>query len=277
MGGGGDSGGTSTSVTQNFSPEESARRTMVQDEARRIYDSYGNLLTQSGYPGARPIGPTPASQLARSMMQSYALGPALDQTNAISDAVQFGLSDVLYPSTNPALAANMRLVNQEIAQQYMDPGGVMSSIRTGAQDAQPGGGSRQGIAEGVAAGRALDAMARASTQMANQGYQAGLDTFRGTLAFAPQAMQTATMPMTMLDAVGAIEQGEQQALEDYAAQQRWWAVNAPWMPLQNYANIVFGGSTPTTRTSTNYDGGGGNNMMQGLGAALQLISLFAGL
>jgi len=41
-----------------------------------------------------------------------------------------------------------------------------------------------------------------------------------------------------------------QQLEDYLSNSRMWEYNAPWLPLQNYANIVFGNATPTTTTST---------------------------
>ena len=51
MGGG---GGSTKSVTQNFSPEEAARRTQIMDEALRIYGLQKNATGQ--YPGAKPVG-----------------------------------------------------------------------------------------------------------------------------------------------------------------------------------------------------------------------------
>jgi hypothetical protein len=164
-------------------------------------------------------------------------------------AVRFGLNDVLYPSTNPALQDTINAAIRPITESYVDPGGVMSQIRSGAVAANQYGGSRQGIAEGIAAGRYADAIGDTAAKIATEGYGKGLDTFSRTLAFAPQALEAGMLPANVLGAVGAQNEALTAEMEQYAANARMWGLNAPWTPLQNYASIVFGGANPTTVAS----------------------------
>jgi hypothetical protein len=258
-----DSSGSSTSTTQNFSPEEAAARAGVQSEAKRIYDATSAATSQQPYPGAQPAPFAPQTLAAQQYAQDYALGPALTQANNINKAVSFGLSDVLYPETNPALRQTINASIRPITESYTDTGGVMSQIRDGAVNAGQFGGSRQGIAEGIAAGRYADAVGDTASKIATDGYGKGLDTFSRTLAFAPQAIQTGLMPSNILSGIGAQYEGQGQQLNDYLGNYNMWDYNAPWTPLQNYANIVYGGSNPTTSSQVNQ----GSNPMQMIGAA----------
>lgn len=246
-----DSGGSTTSTTQNFSPEEAAARARVQSEASGIYDSSRDWMMAQPYPGTKPAPFSPQTLTAQQYAQDYALGPALQQTNNINNAVKFGLSDVLYPQTNPALQQTINAAIRPITESYTDTGGVMSKIRDAAQGAGQFGSSRQGVAEGIAAGRYADAVGDTSAKIATEGYGKGLDTFSRTLAFAPQAIQSGLMPSNILSGIGAQNEMQGQQLEDYLGNYRMWDYNAPWTPLQNYANIIYGGSNPTTSSSMN--------------------------
>jgi hypothetical protein len=225
------------------------------DAATNIYNQTGAAMQSQPYPGTAPASFSPETLAAQKYGVDYALGPALQQTNNMNQAVKFGLGDVLYPQSNPALQQTINAAVRPITESYTDPGGVMSQIRSGATGAGQFGSSRQGIAEGVAAGRYADAVGDASSRIATEGYGRGLDTFSRTLAFAPQAMQAGMTPANILSGIGSQNEMQAQQLEDYLSNSRMWEYNAPWLPLQNYANIVFGNATPTTTTSTDQNPG----------------------
>lgn len=244
-------GGSSTSTTQNYSPEEVARRAQVMDEAQRIYTQTAPTISSANYPGAKPVGPSNETSAAQTYASNYAVGPAVQQAANMNNAVQFGLRDVLFPQTNPALAASMDAAIRPITQSYTDSGGVLSKIRDGAIGSGQFGSSRQAIAEGIAAGRYADTIADTTARMANENYQKGLDTFGRTLAFAPQALQAGLMPSNILSGVGAQKEMYDVQQADFDAASRMWELNAPWAPLQNYASIVFGGANPSTVATSN--------------------------
>lgn len=244
-------GGNTTSTTQNYSPEEAARRARVMDEADRIYTTTAPTITNAAYPGAAPVPFSQETLAAQDYAKRYAVGPAVQQAANMNNAVQFGLKDVLFPQTNPALQSSIDAAIRPITQSYTDTGGVLSQIRDGAVNSGQFGSSRQAIAEGIAAGRYANTVADTASKMANENYQKGLDTFSRTLAFAPQALQSGLMPSNILSGVGAQSEMQAAQLEDYAANARMWDLNAPWAPLQNYASIVFGGANPSTVSQVN--------------------------
>jgi hypothetical protein len=273
MSGGGR--GTTTQTVQNYSPEEVARRTQLQDEAKRIYEA--NKDQYGVYPGSPPVQPASETLAAENYLRAIVPGQ-IRNVEDIQKATRFGLSDVLYPGSNPALQQTINATIRPITESYMDPGGVFSQIRTGAMDAGQFGGSRQGIAEGVAAGRYANAIGDAAAKVATEGYNKGLDTFSRTLAFAPSAMQTSMVPAQTLASVGASIEGrgaEQAAFEEA---QRLWQLNAPWLPLQNYANLIYGGGSSGQTVSGNVPGPTtAQRLMGGLGGAAAGASLWSAL
>lgn len=304
MSGGGS--GTTTSTQVNYSPEEAAQRAQVMAEANRIYGTTAPQITNAPYPGSVPVGPSAATQwgqntaLANSqyiepsinnLMNSvnYSLGgggQTLGLQPGLQQSLGFSLRDVLYPGSNPALQQYMQAAIRPVTQSYMDPGGIMSQIRTQAGEANQVGSSRQGVAEGIAAGRYGQAVGDTAAKVANTAYGQGLQAMgqaQGTLAgmygnelsamgraqaLAPGAMQALMLPAEMRSAVGSQQEAYAQMMNDYLANSRMWDLNAPWTPLQNYANIVFGGASPGTSATSESSGGSSNRLSGALGGGL---------
>lgn len=241
-------GGKSTSTTQNYSPEEAARRTQVMDEAQRIYNETSGTANSSPYPGAQVAGFSPESQVAQSLAVRNAAS-AQDSINQINAGVNYGLNGAMDVNNNPHLQNAIQMAQRTNNQAATDAGGAFSQIRTGAENAGQYGGSRQGIAEGIAAGRLADSNAQIATNMSTAAYDKGQDTFAKTLMFAPQALEAGMTPVNWLSGVGAQKENLAQQQLDYAANSRLWDLNAPWNSLQNYASIVYGGSTPNAATT----------------------------
>lgn len=273
-GGGGGGSTTSTATNINYSPEEAARRAQVMDESQRIYNATSGQMTSAAYPGAAPVTFSPETQVAQGLAVQNAAA-AQDSINAINQGVNYGLNGAMDVRNNPYLSQAIDAATRPIVQQYTDAGGVMSGIRTGATQAGQYGGSRQGIAEGIAAGRMGQAVGDTSAKIASDAYNKGQETFQKTLMFAPQALEAGMTPVNWLSSVGAQKENLAQQQEDYAANQRTWGLNAPWMPLQNYASIVYGGATPTTSTSANTMGGSNSRsaLGQAAGGAMTAYSL----
>lgn len=330
---GGSQSTTSTNI--NYSPEEAARRSQVMDEATRVYNQTAGTISSAGYPGPVPVGAsadtTAAQQMTRNTAAQGAQGVAgatgfQNQANTqlgatqyavgadnawnsginglTAQAVQYGLNGAMDVQNNPYLQQAMQAAITPITQSYVDPGGVMSGIRTNAANAGQYGGSRQGIAEGVAAGRYAQAIGDATAKIGSDAYAKGQDIYSKTLGLLPQwqgannsniqansgaltaatnaaqtnaqtvdqLQQTGLTGANAVSAVGAQNENLAQQWQDYLANQRSWELNSQWAPLQNYAGIVYGngasGTSSTSSTSAPRAGVG-----QAVGAGLTAASL----
>lgn len=270
---GGGGGGNSTSTTINYSKPESLRRTEVMDEAKRVYDATKGNMVASAYPGSAPAEFS-AETLASQQLAVQNAASAQNQVNAINQGVQYGLTGAMDVENNPYLAKAITAATRPIQESYTDAGGVMSQIRTGAGQAGQMGGTRQGIAEGLAAGRMAQAQGDVAAKIASDAYNKGQETFQKTLTFAPQAMEAGMTPVNWLSSVGAQKENLAQMQNDYEANAALWGMNAPWLPLQNYASLVFGGSAPSTSSVTSGTGSTRNPIGQAAGAGLTAASMY---
>ena len=274
MGGGG--GGKTTSTTQNYSPAEAARRAAVMDTAAGLYGQTKDQISSAPYPGAKPVGFAPETMAAQQYVTDFASGDAANTIKDLNAGVRFGLADVLDPNSNKYLQSAVRGAQDTLAQSYTDAGGVLSTIRNDARASGQYGGSRQGIAEGLAASRLGQQQSNLANQMYSDAYKSGLNTFGQTMEFAPQALQANIVPASMLSSVGAQKENLAQSAENYGAEARGWDLNRDWNALQNYANIVFGaGGSQSTTTGQQPRQSAFNQVASGVGLAASLAGLFS--
>lgn len=266
MSGGGSGGGSSTSTTQNYSPEEAARRAQVMSEAERIYNQTAPSMSAASYPGEQPV-PFSVPTVAAQNLAVHQAGQQQIGAHLANQAMEYGLTGAMDVQNNPYLQSAITAALRPMTQQYVDPGGVLSSIRTNATDSGQFGGVRQGVAEGIAAGRYTQNASDMAGKMASAAYDKGQDTFARTLALAPQTMNLNNMPVSTLSGVGAQMEGLGQEEAAYLANQNMWNLNAPWAPLQNYANIVYGGASPSTTSTSSGEAVKKNRAMGALGGA----------
>lgn len=105
-------------------------------------------------------------------------------------------------------------------------------------------------------------------------YSQGNQDAARAAALQPSLYSYGMMPgQTMLD-VGGIYEGQAQNYLDADRARYEYNANAPWQNLQNYAQLMSGlpDFSSTTQTQTQP---GPNRLMQGLGAASSIASLFA--
>jgi len=263
-GGGGST--TSTSTTLNYSPEEAARRTQVMDEALRVYNTTAPKIANSPYPGAKPVPFSPESLAAQNLAVQNAFG-AQQGIDQINQGVNYGLTTSMDVDNNPYLAKAVEGAIRPITQSYTDSGGVMSQIRDGGVDAGQFGSSRQGVAEGIAAGRYAQEVGDVSSKMYTAAYDKGQDTFARTLMFAPEALKTGMLPVNWLSSVGGQKEDLQQANANYESDAAMWGYNSQWAPLNNMANLVYGGGSSQGTTTTTQPGAPRNRLGGAIGGA----------
>jgi len=274
-------GGKTTSTTQNYSPAEAANRAQVQNTAEELYKQTASTIANSPYPGAQVV-PLNQDQLTGQNLTKTAANTMAGQTiPQLTDATKFGLSDVLDVNSNPYLQSTIAASVRPITESFTDAGGVMSSIRNNSiANGGQGNSSRQGIAEGIAAGRYAQAIGDTASKVATDGYGKGLDTFSRIYGLTPQTMQAMTMPGSAYSAVGQQNQNMAQAQENYLGDSRNWDLNSGWVPLQNWANLVYGAGSSGSTASTSGGGGSSGGVQGAMGGAMagaQLGSVVPGI
>jgi hypothetical protein len=266
-GGGGGQQTSSTNTTVNYSPEEAAARAAVQAQAKQIYDANATSLSAAGYPGSKPVQFSPESTQAQGMLSNYATGAGARQAAQAGSYSSFLMGPAQYAESNPYMQSAMSAAIRPITQAYTDPGGVMSQIRTNSVNNGMLGSSRDEISQNIAGRGYMDAVADTTSKMAYQNYSDASKVGAQALALSPQTFSLGTQPAVALSGVGTQKENMGQAGEDYAAASRMWNLNAPWTPLQNYANIVFGGATPGTSSTATAQGPQRNQLLSALGGA----------
>jgi len=244
-----------TGNTSVFASPE-ARGTQVLQMAADLYNQNNGATP---YPGARPVGPSASTLAGQNLLTNNA---------AAAQALLPGAASALGTAlTAPNIEQNpfaMRAIDAalgRVTNQYTDPNGVLANIRGGASGAGQYGGSRQGIAEGIAAREYGNTMADTAANMATTMYGQGLDTMTRGIALAPTVMQAGQIPASMLSAVGTQQEGFQQANENYRAEADTWNINQPWQNLSTYASFING--SPQAPQSNNT-----NNWLQAIGGGL---------
>jgi hypothetical protein len=274
---GGGGGGNNTTTAINYSPEEANQRATVMTAANNIFQNTVGPLSASKYPGAVPVAFSPETKAAQGLAVQNAAA-AQDQINTLNQSVNYGLTGAMDVQNNPYLRKAMEAAIRTNTQNFTDSGGVLSHIRDqGVQAGQAGGSTRGDIAAGIAASRLNQTNADTVAQMGSNAYDKGQDTFTKTMMFAPQALEAGMTPVNWLSGVGAQKENLAAEQANYEGNSRMWALNAPWTPLQNYANIVFGGSSPGTTTESSMTAAKRDPLAtatQAAGAGLTATSLY---
>lgn len=150
-------------------------------------------------------------------------------------------------------------------QQFMDVGGPLAQIRSGATAAGQYGSTRQGVAEGIALSRLNQQTLDTTSRMGEEAYGRGLEAQARGLALLPSTQQAALQPAGILSMVGEDIRGQEQDFLNEAIN-RWNFEQAlPEAKLTQYRNIVQGGyggeSTSTSPAPKS------NRLLTGLGGA----------
>jgi hypothetical protein len=225
------------------------------------------------YPNQMYVSPDPLRLEARSQMEDYARTQMPSDIGGIRGAygTLLGAADV---NANPYLAAAAQGAIRPITQQLTEE--VLPQIRGGAIQTGQYGGSRQGLAEGTAIGKATQAMADRTAQMYSDAYGKGLDTMTRAMLFGPQVMQLSQLPYQTLEQLGAAkETDEAQKLQEQMYRYEY-GQKIPYTMLSDYLGLLQGaGGYGTTTGITTAPGvqSYSNPVMGALGGASAGASL----
>jgi len=194
-----------------------------------LYGAGSELLAQQPTEAASTI-------TGRGMATGYAGSPALQ--NLIQQS-QAGLSTALTPQQNPMLQQAMQSAIRPLTQQYQE--NVLGGITDEAVRAGQTGGSRQGIAEGIAGREYLQQVGDITEGMAYQDFAGGQERMLQGLSQAPTIANLGLAPSEIMQQAGMQEQ------------------LAPWQQLQLQQGLI---GAPTVL------GGGGGGGTGGTASAM---------
>jgi hypothetical protein len=244
MSGGGQPAQTTQTTKVEYSPEEQAARNKVMQAALGTYDQ-AQVNNDGVYRGAKPVGFGSDTLLGMDMMRQNAAQQQgqIAKTQAAND---FTMTDAMYADKNPYLQSAMDAATRPMVQQFAESGGALQGIRQGAMETGGYGGSRQGIAEGLATRGLQDKVMDVRASMANQNYQTA--STNAQQAVKNQAMLTllSQQPGQTIGQIGSAQDAQAQQMENYRANAAQYSHTAQWEPLQNLANVIYGGSNGTT-------------------------------
>lgn len=237
-------GGGSTTTTQKADPWEGVQP--------YLKDAFANFVgqgsqTPSYYPGQTYAGFQPMQEEAMSGMMDYAGGPQLGgMIGNAQDALNFGLTSYQDPESNPVIGKYVESAIRPLTQAYK--GAVGNTIAGNAVGAGGLGGSRQGVAEGLATQSYLDAAGDVSSGIYQDAYGKGLDAMKSSMAMSPMMAQFGQMPYDIANQVGGAYQGMDQNAINEAMQRYGFNQDAGFNRAGSILNTLQG--TPWGQSSS---------------------------
>lgn len=247
---GSGSSSDSKTTTQNLTPEQQSLVSLAQPG----YQAFA--AGQQSLPGAAGVSPFDPSQVAGQNKVLESTGTAGNVVGGAANANQFLTSGAaLDPATNPSLAAWQKSAVQPIYDNLKENTlpQLSADASTGAGGVSANfGGSREGIAQGLATKSANNAAGATEANIANSGYNAGLGAMNTAVGQAPTVAAAQTIPGTIQSTVGDVRQ--QQAQQVLSAQQQADQFQQ-WLPLIK-AQLLTQGASGTPGGSTTAVGTG---------------------
>jgi hypothetical protein len=269
FGGGGTDTATNTSQ-QLLSPQQQELLGSVVPVAKGFVDQ-----PPVQFPGSAIAGFNPEQLAAQNLATTTASTTIPAAINNQLAAQNFLLGPNLDPANNPALAKATDAAIRPITENFQEY--VLPGIRSGAIQAGQLGGSRQGVAEGIASRNYLRQLGDTSASFQNIAYGQNLDATTKALLASPGIIQGTLLPSQVLSGVGDVRAGKEQALLTEQAQRFVNEQTLPFAAAQDVASLAFGiggGSatsqsiSPTPRTSPIAGALGGGTLGYLLGNAI---------
>ncbi len=253
-------------ATTELSPEQKA----LIEPTISIFQDY--LQNPAQLPDYSQIAGFDPIQLQAQEQLLEGVGNQQQTVGGASDALQFLMGDVLRPESNPALQGYIDAATRPITENLLEE--VLPGLRGSAVTAGQFGGSRQGIAEGLATGRAARAIGDTAANVANQGYAQGLRALTEGVGLAPTVAQAQTIPGLTTGAVGDVRRSLSQAQLSEQAFRDMYEQLAPFLAAQEVAAIASG--LPGGTSTTTAPGPRTNPLQLALGGLSLAGSLFSG-
>lgn len=259
MGSGGGGGGNTTTI-QKADPWV-GQQPYLKDIYAQTGGLYGSGMGYTPYSGPRVAG---LSDIQRQGMETGYQNILSGNTpaQAAGGMLNKTLQGDYLGGANPYLDQVFATSAQNVTDQFNR--NILPSIKTAGVQSGMYDSSRQGIAEGLAAGEAQKNLAQLSANI----YAPAYESERGRqIQAATLAPSLSNWDAQQLMGLGGIEQDMTQRELD--AMQQYWNEyqQAPWSRLGSYTTNVMGMGTPGGTTSTTQEGAGGFSPTGMLGGA----------
>lgn len=231
---------------------DAARQELEDHPFRLPNDTFANI--QPGERGGMTLAQRSADQIRTEQ---------LPQARQASD---FGLNFVQDIPGNPVVQDAISAALQPIQENFER--NVLPSINSGAVEAGQVGSSRQGVAQGLAINDLTQNQLNTSRRMMGDFMSQGMDLFSNTLQQQPQLAQLETAPANIVAGIGDQQRALEQGQINADLQRAQFNENARMRELERFNNILSGSPGGTSSRS----GGGGDPLMQGLGAGLSTFA-----
>jgi hypothetical protein len=268
---GGRTSQTQTSQqTTSLPQDQQTNVNMLMAGARDFYRTGGPQ-----YYGGNTVAGTNDQQIAgRNAATGYAGGQGLNfiQNYQNGESTFLNPANIMNPDNMPGFARAKQGVVADATNNLTR--NILPSIRGGAVADGAYGGSRQGIAEGLAAAETSRGIGDTLARMDMDAYGQGLQAYNNAANRAPSTYGLGLAPSQTQMQVGGMYQNDQQRQID-ADMSRWnFNQMSPLVALQALQQLTgnmgqYGGTTAGTQTQTQSGGG----WQQGLGLALSLASM----
>lgn len=244
---------------------------LLMSGARDLYGTGGPKYFQ----GPTYAGTDPRTIAGREGAAGYAggVGSALTQDVIRNDRSFMDPNNIFNPDNIPGFRRAQEGVVTNMNNNLQR--NVLPGIRSGSVATGSFGGSRQGIAEGLAIGENNRAIGDTLAGMNMNAYNSGMDRANSAAARAPQTYGLGLAPSNTLSQVGDQYRSDEQRGID-ANMARWnFEQLAPLLNLQNLQGLTgtagqYGGTTTGQQTSNM---SGGNGIMAPLGGLMSLMSM----
>lgn len=248
---------------------------MLWSGARDLYASGGPRYFQ----GNTVAGPSGLDLRGREGATNFATGGGLDFTNGLIRGENNFLdpNNIYNPTQIPGYARAREAVQTDATNNLTR--NVLPAIRSGAIADGAYGGSRQGIAEGLAGAETARYVGDTLARMDMDAYGRGLDMYNSAANRAPSTYGLGLAPSNTMMSVGGMYQNDQQRQID-ADLARWnFEQLRPLLNLQNLQSLTgtagqYGGTQTGTQTQNM---SGGNSWMAPLGMMMSLASMYGGM
>lgn len=257
-------GGTTPGPTQSTTVKNDK-----QSKLTKLAMPYAENFATGGVPELPDFSLVAGFDPLQTQGQEMVLGSTDAMQNIVGSAGQgnafLSSGAALDPNSNPALRATIDASTRPIIQNLMET--VMPSIRNNAVATGNFGSSRQGIAQGLATGRAATAVGDTAAKVATAGYNSGLDAMGKAQANAAGVAGAQAIPGMTTSGVGDVRQALAQMLLGEQGQRHNYEQTGDLMmarELMSLAQGVPGGTAISSASVPEQD-----PMMQYLGMAIQ--------
>lgn len=249
-GGGGDTPETQTvtnTTTQKADPwvGQQPYLTDLFSAGKGLYDAPGPYY----YPGDTTALFSPEELKAQESVTNYASGGARDLINQGLNSQSFLLGDVLLADSNPYMADYAQGAIRPVWEALTRQG--LPAVNSGAVASGQYGGSRQGIAQGLAMSDATQKSFDTTAKMYSDMYGQNLDALQKAVLMNEAVVKGGTLPDQLLATVGTDRRAMSQALIDDAVARWEWEQALPAAKLAQYSGAIqgnYGGQGTSTST-----------------------------